>query len=273
MKISLILSAFLVLLLVSSCNSSLPDDLELRRQNLDVSYREILANYENVGDAETLKTKTIALINEIKNYNQDCLERGFPRDNDGIIRELNDKLELLETKISEKNNTEFLSNTVVNKYYQSEERDAFGITKQTIYFQSNGSGTFFWEWTVGGNLETGSSPMTWNVKNDVISLNYTYKSKHGGSSNESIDLTMDKSQPNRLEEQYGTNVFRKIISYSLPSSSSSGNMMDAMEKINDPTYCSMCSGTGIEKNRAQDIFGGESGRTCPMCNGTGKRGY
>ena len=261
--------------MLSACSNALPEDLESRRQKLDVAYKEIKEQYENIVDDETLKVKTIGLIEEINNYNQDCFERGFPRNNDGLIGELTDKLHMLETRISEKKNAEFLSNTIVNKYFQSEERDAFGITKQTIYFQPNGSGTFYWEWTVGGSLETGSSAMSWNVKNEVISINYTYKSKNGGSSNESIELTFDKSQPNKLAEEYGSSVFRKISNYSpsTSSSSNSDNMMDAMQKLNDPTYCSLCKGTGIEKNRSQDIFGGESGRTCPMCNGTGKRGY
>ena len=33
--------------------------------------------------------------------------------------------------------------------------------------------------------------------------------------------------------------------------------------------CSLCSGTGIERNTAQRTLGGGSGRTCPMCSGKG----
>lgn len=53
-----------------------------------------------------------------------------------------------------------------------------------------------------------------------------------------------------------------------------GNMMDAMEKITNPTYCSLCQGTGIEKNR-NPIKGinEEYGRRCPMCDGKGRRSY
>jgi DnaJ-class molecular chaperone len=46
-----------------------------------------------------------------------------------------------------------------------------------------------------------------------------------------------------------------------------------MDKISDPNYCSLCKGTGVEKNTAKEIFGGPDGRTCPMCEGTGKRSY
>ena len=51
------------------------------------------------------------------------------------------------------------------------------------------------------------------------------------------------------------------------------NMVDAMERISDPSYCSLCQGTGIEKNTAKDIFGGPDGRICPMCEGKGTRAY
>ncbi len=51
------------------------------------------------------------------------------------------------------------------------------------------------------------------------------------------------------------------------------NMVEAMEQISDPSYCSLCQGTGIEKNTAKDIFGGSDGRTCPMCEGKGRRTY
>jgi hypothetical protein len=51
------------------------------------------------------------------------------------------------------------------------------------------------------------------------------------------------------------------------------NMVEAMEQISDPSYCSLCQGTGIEKNTAKEIFGGPDGRICPMCEGKGKRTY
>jgi hypothetical protein len=67
-------------------------------------------------------------------------------------------------------------------------------------------------------------------------------------------------------------------SYEHEERNSEGNretMMDAMEKITDPTYCSLCQGTGVEVNRARGMGLGddEYGRICPMCNGDGKRSY
>jgi|GEM_PF-2023770 len=45
------------------------------------------------------------------------------------------------------------------------------------------------------------------------------------------------------------------------------------EKVNDENVCTMCKGTGIEKNTAQYILGGEDGRVCSMCNGKGRQEY
>lgn len=42
-------------------------------------------------------------------------------------------------------------------------------------------------------------------------------------------------------------------------------------KVYDSNVCSMCKGTGIEKNTSH--LTDESGRTCPMCNGKGVQGY
>ena len=53
------------------------------------------------------------------------------------------------------------------------------------------------------------------------------------------------------------------------------NMSEAMENISDPSYCSLCKGTGIEENRARGTGLGDNeyGRICPMCNGRGTRSY
>jgi hypothetical protein len=42
------------------------------------------------------------------------------------------------------------------------------------------------------------------------------------------------------------------------------------DKVYDKNACTMCKGTGIEKNTAQHILGGEAGRVCPMCEGKGR---
>jgi hypothetical protein len=53
------------------------------------------------------------------------------------------------------------------------------------------------------------------------------------------------------------------------------NMSEAMENISDPSYCSLCQGSGIEVNRARGMGLGadEYGRVCPMCDGKGYRTY
>ena len=42
-------------------------------------------------------------------------------------------------------------------------------------------------------------------------------------------------------------------------------------RVYDNNACSLCKGTGIEKNRSS--FSNEYGRVCPMCDGKGRRGY
>lgn len=157
-------------------------------------------------------------------------------------------------------------------FYAFEKKDAFGFEKQVIHFKSYGSGKFFWEWSVGGVLETGSSNMSWEVNDDVITVEYIYESKYGGNTHEELNLKINNNNTNSLTA-YGSDVYKKISSYSQKKASKSDNLIDASDRVNDLSYCSLCNGTGIEKNTAQDIFGGESGRTCPMCDGTGKRSY
>ncbi len=61
--------------------------------------------------------------------------------------------------------------------------------------------------------------------------------------------------------------------YSPEGNNDRTNMVDEMGRISDPNYCSLCKGTGIEKNTAKEIFGGPEGRVCPMCEGRGRRTY
>jgi len=161
-----------------------------------------------------------------------------------------------------------------NKYFKSESRDDFGVTIQVVHFEPNGSGEFFWEWSVGETIERGSSPMTWNLENETIFIKYRYTSKYGEITNESLNLSINGDELDELTETYGSTVFVRISGYSQNSSSSSNNnMIDAINNINDPSYCSLCNGTGREINRAQSLLGGEDSRPCPMCDGKGKRSY
>uniref|UniRef100_UPI00404A870B hypothetical protein n=1 Tax=Flavobacterium sp. TaxID=239 RepID=UPI00404A870B len=71
----------------------------------------------------------------------------------------------------------------------------------------------------------------------------------------------------QIEEEYSNH------STNPSSDENRSNMMEALENGTDPTYCSLCQGTGIEKNTAKEIFGGPDGRICPMCDGKGRRTY
>ena len=91
----------------------------------------------------------------------------------------------------------------------------------------------------------------------------------------SSELSHQGVEENMNEENYSDASYQESDSYQeepYPEEEKE-NMIDAMEKINDPTYCSLCKGTGVEKNTAKEIFGGPDGRICPMCEGTGKRSY
>jgi hypothetical protein len=75
---------------------------------------------------------------------------------------------------------------------------------------------------------------------------------------DSIDYTSESNDESPSEENYDKD---------------RTNMVEAMERISDPTFCSLCKGTGIEKNTAKEIFGGPDARVCPMCEGRGRRTY
>lgn len=49
------------------------------------------------------------------------------------------------------------------------------------------------------------------------------------------------------------------------------NLDNSDGRIYDKDDCSLCKGTGIEKNHSS--LSNEYGRVCPMCDGKGKRGY
>ena len=86
------------------------------------------------------------------------------------------------------------------------------------------------------------------------------------------ELSQDEStdMESNTEDEYASESYDESNTY---EEEDHKNMTEAMENISDPTYCSLCKGTGVEKNTAKEIFGGPDGRICPMCEGTGRRSY
>lgn len=87
------------------------------------------------------------------------------------------------------------------------------------------------------------------------------------------EMSLEETDAQRnSEDTYSDNAYEETDS---DEEEDHKNMTEAMENISDPTYCSLCKGTGIEENRARGTgFGdNEYGRICPMCNGSGKRSY
>jgi hypothetical protein len=87
------------------------------------------------------------------------------------------------------------------------------------------------------------------------------------------EISHEETDPQtNSEDTYSDNTYEETDSY---KEEDHKNMMDAMKNISDPTYCSLCKGTGIEENRARGMGLGDDdyGRVCPMCDGTGRRSY
>lgn len=113
--------------------------------------------------------------------------------------------------------------TLKNTFYAYEKQDNFGNVKQVINFKSYNSGEFFWEWSVGGVVEAGSSDMSWEVNNDIITVEYIYKSKHGGNTYEELNLKFNKNNTNKIVAN-GSEEYKKISSYTQKSSTSKNSL-------------------------------------------------
>lgn len=55
--------------------------------------------------------------------------------------------------------------------------------------------------------------------------------------------------------------------------SNNGYQVGEDGRIYEGNPCTLCNGTGIEKNTARNLSGGDYGRICPMCEGKGLRSY
>ena len=123
-----------------------------------------------------------------------------------------------------------------------------------------------------GVLETIENGQVFTYNVNVVSDGNTFVWEIPSSELSQQGVEEYSNEDSYSDESYQENESYKEESY---SEENKENMIDAMEKLNDPTYCSLCQGTGVEKNRARGMGLGddEYGRICPMCNGTGKRSY
>jgi len=58
-----------------------------------------------------------------------------------------------------------------------------------------------------------------------------------------------------------------------PKQSASGYEMRSDGKLHDVEPCSLCEGTGIERNHNRNSLNPEAGRICPQCGGSGHQSY
>lgn len=58
-----------------------------------------------------------------------------------------------------------------------------------------------------------------------------------------------------------------------PQQPASGYQMGRDGKLHDAEPCSLCEGTGIERNHNRNSMNPEAGRICPQCDGSGHQSY
>jgi hypothetical protein len=119
-----------------------------------------------------------------------------------------------------------------------------------------------------GVLETLENGTSYSYAVNVISDGNTFVWEIPPS--ETSESTIEEDYIEELSEieEYNSNSYT-----STQNEENKSNMMEALQRGTDPSYCDLCQGTGIEKNTAKDIFGGPDGRICPMCEGKGYRTY
>lgn len=155
-----------------------------------------------------------------------------------VIDEYNDESEI---------DLEEVEDIVVDNYFVFEKEDAFGYTKEVVYFNSDGDGEFFWEWTVSGSKREGSSEIAWSFKDNIIIVNYIYSSTNGGKTKETLKLEYDVENPDQLKEVYGSKTFNKTSGYEENSSSNSSyNNEDCL--TSDSDVLQYLSGKSFRRN-------------------------
>jgi hypothetical protein len=117
-----------------------------------------------------------------------------------------------------------------------------------------------------GVLETLENGQLFTYNVNVISdgKSFVWEIPPSQISNEALD-----SESNQ-EEVYSDESYEETDSY---EEEDGKNMIEAMENISDPTYCSLCKGTGVQKNTAQSLNEGPDYLLCQMCEGKGRRTY
>lgn len=101
LKFKLVVCTLLALL--SSCGyDSMPQDLEIRKENINETLDVLSKEGENVTNSKDLLAlieKYIALRNEIVNYTEECNNRGIVKNNDEAISSVNQVIVELQSKI------------------------------------------------------------------------------------------------------------------------------------------------------------------------------
>lgn len=117
-----------------------------------------------------------------------------------------------------------------------------------------------------GVLETieNGEIFTYNVNVISDGNSFVWEIPPSQISNEAVD-----SESNQ-EEVYSDESYEETDSY---EEEDGKNMIEAMENISDPTYCSLCKGTGVQRNTAKELNGGPDYLVCQMCEGKGRRTY
>jgi hypothetical protein len=124
---------FLILLIFISCDN-LPDDLQVRKDEVNLKIDELLLlekTASNITDYQTLVENSKSIKSEVIDYTEECNSRGYEKENSKILYKLSTIISKYE-KLIELENSKINENSIIEEDYTestSNDEDYYSNSK------------------------------------------------------------------------------------------------------------------------------------------------